>query len=361
MKKQYFFAIPATFSILLSGCMLTEMKKNMDEMHDATVSMNGKMDTTNKNMGVTNGGMEETKYISKEMLLGMRPKEARDTRVKEWAALLKGKTMPEKLDAAAAFNYAMEFQGLEPRFEDEADRQALYKAGVEELVQKIRSQIKNRDKTSATQKSEHMENLYAVAAQLHKVSHKQETKARDWGFKPMSTYDVIIEGMKNNWKIDNNEESVNESGTETSTTITGRWMEDVTYLLRVRANFLAAYTFVMMAADGNGDEPSFLDKAWILIKTNLFKKSWSTNLVNRDTKQIQYYNFILNLALTTRNDIMDMRIMPMTDKKIVNILSHIDFSDVDASVDPAKGDQLSVREKRAALQELKDTIAKYTN
>ncbi len=358
MKTLSILLIPVTMSLILSGC---KMITNMDEMHDATLGMEGvtkgMSETTNKMYD----GMNETKYISKQMLLGMRPKEARDTRDKQWNYLLSSNTMSEKLDAAAAYNYAMEFQGFEPRFEDEVERQGLYKQGIEELVQKVRALAKNRNKTGATAKSDHMENLYALGAQLHKISHHQTVKSKEWGFKPMSTYDVIVEGLKNDWAIGQNQASSDAYDTDTSTTIASRWKEDMVYLLRLRANFLTAYVYVMMAADVNGDEPSFMSKAWTLIKTNLFKKSWSTNLNYRTTKQIQYYNYILNLALTTRYDLMDMAYSPMIDKKVIGIMSHIDFSDVDSALDPSKGNSQSIAEKRKAVEELKATIAKIVN
>lgn len=358
MNSKLLLVLLTSLSITASGC---KMIKNMDEMHDATVGMRktteGMSETTEKMYD----GMNETKYISKQMLLGMRPKEARDTRNKEWKYLLESKTMSEKLDAAASFVQAMEFQSFEPRFEDEVDRQALFKTGLEELVQKSRSLIKNRDKTSATQSSARMQNLYALAAQLHKVSLHQEEKAQEWGFTPMSVYDVAIQGMKNQWALTQNIGSVNDYETNTSTTIAARWMEDMTYLLRVRANFLAAYVFVMMAADTNGDEPSKLDKIWTVVKTSVFKKKWSTNLYYRNTKQIEYYNFILNLALTTRNDLYDLGITPMTDEKIVKILEKADFSDVEGQVAPSPNEPKSIKEKRRALEELKATIAKYIN
>ncbi|MBI2607049.1 MAG: hypothetical protein HYW49_13325 [Deltaproteobacteria bacterium] len=350
-------------SQIFAGCMLTDLKKNMDEMHDATVSMNKKMDTTNSGMSTTNAGVSETGYTAKKTFLALRKDSAFKARKEALRALRESKTMGAKLDAATSYMFAMEFQAWDPLLESNEEREVLFKEGMEDFIEDTKELMTNHAKVSPTSQNAKMWNLYAISAALHKINSLQKNVAKKSPFKIVSMIDLLAGGLDALTAINKSELSVNDISDDDYRTVVMRWKEDAIYLLRVRQNFINAFAFAMSAMEEDGDEPSLVRKGILLVGAGMLGIDWTPTLADRDTKQIQYYNIMLDYSLATR-DILDRNgIDAKSSKSILKIYRNMDWSSegLDEQPKEASTQSLAQRERRDALVKLRDTFTKVAD
>ncbi|MDZ4662343.1 MAG: hypothetical protein SGJ18_12065 [Pseudomonadota bacterium] len=196
-------------ALIASAC---SMKKDMKEMHDNTLEMNKKMSETYDLMKQMKMSTDTVSETANHTYLDMRLNES----VKDGFIALDAMNEETSLEAkmvAAAFYYAsMEFQLWKGGFknDNEEHRNLMYKLAVgrffhditEYLPQNLSaatiSDILNKrpPKNDENSKEDNaLKNLYALAGVMHELNPNQEIMAKEKNFKPVSFFDVLVEGV----------------------------------------------------------------------------------------------------------------------------------------------------------------------
>lgn len=345
-------------SMVFTGCMLTEMKKNMDEMHDATVSMNEKMDTTNSGMKETNKGVSETGYTAKTTFLGLRKDSAAKMRIEALNEMIAAGEIKAKLEASTAYMYAMEFQAWDPIMEGQGEREVLFQEALAEFFKKVSEFSGKKKKVSPTQQKEDMKNLYAFVAALHRNNSLQTEKVTGSGYGVISLLDLIADGIDADAAIKAGKMS--EQDLKPYQREVTRELQTATYVLRVRHNFLNAYAYVLMDKSDLGDDPGMLEKIWRLTGNSMFGIKWVPNFPAMNLSQINYTRLVVEYSMATRDILTRNGIDAMTSQSIIKLLKNIDWEETYAELDAeaAHSGPIAAQNRKESLDALKAAIEK---
>ena len=338
----------AIYGLLLTGLTLTSgcgMIKNLDEMHDATV----------KGMAKTTENTDKSNSMMGNMCAGQGKLTTSDYRDKLLTLIDEEQDIGRKLSLAVKYNYAWEFQGMSA----ECGRTNSYSAkvfdeSIREYLESMHKFIVSRENTSATSKNNSMNSLYAITATMHYTNSLQEENGEKNGYKPVSMLDLITDAANADAQINAGKLS---SYNLPKYVDSGRvLLGDITYLLRIRYNFLTAFAFGLATTNVDGDEATTMGLAKIVLE-GMLHRTWSPDFEIKNTRQIQYYGTVLERALNTRAILENMNADLRTDKTIYKIYSSISFSNFDTT--PNKADALNVSEKKQSVLRLQGLINDY--
>ncbi len=333
-------------SSLFTGCMLTDMKKNMDEMHDATVSMNNKMNDTNAGMAKTN---ELVSAAHKDGRHGG----AASARAKALEDLEKAENASAKFAAAIEFMYGMEFQIWRPNLDSNDLRLSMFAQSIREFNNKAKNYIHNMDDVSGTACAEKNANICVLTGALHEVdaaTQAQNVKA------PISLFDIFAEGVDLNVKLTNGE--VDFASLVPYQQQLSYYKDELVYFMRQRHNFLMAYAFSLMTQNDAGDSMKGLDKIFLGLKSGKLNFKWKPHFKQMGDGEFQRMYLFAEYVLATREVLVRNGIDLMADKTIVNLYRNINWS----KVTPVKKADETMKETilRENVEKLKEAVDKIT-
>lgn len=337
--------------VLVAGTTLTSgcgMIKNLTEMHDAT----GKMPDL---MGQTIKGMDGTNKMMSTMCAGQGKLTTSDYRDKLLDQIDKEQDIGAKLSLAVKYHYAWEFQGMSA----ECGRTNAYSAkvfneSIREFLESMHRFISTRTATGSTSRNNDMNTLYALAATMHYTNSLQEVDGDKNNYQPVSMLDLFTDVVNDTKAID--------AGTLSNHDIpeyvdSGRILiGDITYLLRLRYNFLTAFSFGLATTNVVGDEATLMGLAKYVLD-GMFNRAWRPNFETKNTSQITYYGTIIHRALGARKLLETLGVDIQTDKTIYKVYRAIDFSSFDTKT--VKSDPLNVSEKKEAVLALEALVNDY--
>jgi len=329
-------ALTLAFTAALLSASSCKLKKDMDEMHDATLGMEK----------ITEG-MSKTTCV---MYRSLRQGNAKLSRDQDFEDIRAVKDVSGRLAEAAEYMQGFEYQVWSPTCIDEASRDVALEQSVRELLSKIQGFIKDRSEVGATKTSENAQVLYALAATLHYTNVLQGDFLKGSEHTVLRPFDILVKGLELD-QVRNRGESVSANFPGWAEVI-GKYSKDAEYLLRIRANFLMAYAYALADGDEFGNTPSKMEKIVRVLGTKFFSKKWKPNLNARTSTEIrERITSAMKYAVETRSALISLGIEPMTDETILNVWKNADFSDFDLTT-MDKSPSAKVRGKSKAIREL---------
>lgn len=353
----------AISSQILSGCMVTELKKNMDEMHNATVSMNDKMDSTNAGMNATN---EALRHACMAQVQG----ESKNSRRAGLEEIESSKSMGKKLAAAVAYNFAFEQQVQKSECYQFPEYIATVKDFmVREFLESIQEYVGDMSKISTLGMGNKVDSLHAILLTLHYVNPVQQQLAKTHNFTAQSMLDLLADGIAAEASINANEVSTYDIAPHAKSV--RKLIEEVRYLLKERYDFLPAFSYTLMTTHPSGN---ILSKAELLMRMGKVELAefianhkllswikldgkWVPNLERKNATQIAYYAEILERAVETRNIIEKIDSSIETNKPFYDFFKNMDLTGFDSIV--KDGDTQSIRDTKLAIERLKVATAEF--
>jgi hypothetical protein len=309
-----FLLLSASAILALSSC------GKVNDMHDATMALKDKTD----HVDATTCAL----YVSE------RQKGSADIRNTELGSLKTSSNINEKLETAAKYMQAFEFQVYSSVCEQYISRDAVIDQAMSELLTTLEPFVKDRSEVTATKQSSDYQTLYALAATLHRTNNLQKGLSQT-GEAPLRPFDIIVRGLKLNQQ--RNLGQLSEDATPAWATTIGKYEKDAEFVLRLRANFMMAYGYAVADSDSYGNAPNTFEKIWRLATTKIFSKKWTPDLVDRDPTEIrERITVSLRLAKETRDALTSLGIDPMPDQTVMKLWKDADFSSFDL-VSMAKG------------------------
>ncbi|NDF16018.1 hypothetical protein EB061_11990 [bacterium] len=173
-------------SLAVSGCSL---KKQLDQMHDATVAVPDKMES----MKTTT---DEMKTTTCTMYRSMRQGSSKLSRDQDFEDIVRSQNIAGRLAEAAEYMQGFEYQVWAQVCADELPRDIVLEQAMKELLAKLQSYAGNRDDVSATQSSPEMQVMYSLAATLHYVNSLQASLLGNSGDKVLRPMDLLVDGLR---------------------------------------------------------------------------------------------------------------------------------------------------------------------
>ena len=334
-------------SAILSGCGVL---KDTGDMMTATKKMPALM-------GQTIDGMNTTNKMMAEMCKGQGKLSTSDYRDKLLDQIDQSKDIGRKLSLAVKYHYAWEFQGMNKECgrTDEYSKK-VFNESIREFLESMHRFIDSRSKTSATSMDNDMNSLYAIVATMHYTNSLQEQDADLNGYKAVSMLDLLSDVVDASAKINAGTLSTYDLPAYVDS---GRiLLGDVSYLLKLRYNFLSAFAFGLATTDIVGDEATLFGKAKYVLD-GIFNRPWSPDFTNKNTSQINYYTLILERSMEARNLIEKLGENPATDKTIFKVYRSLNVDGFDARANST--DPLNVKEKKDAVIKFKRKVEDYLN
>lgn len=181
-KKQIHLSLALASLIGLSSC---QMKKNLDEMHEATVAVSA-----------TSGRLENQTV---EMYDALKQGDSLTARRNGLVALSEAADPSKKISEAAKYFMSFEFQLWSASGQDTAERrQELLATGAKEFLREVQEFIEPNqvDPKPTAQAGDRNQNLNAISVALHFINPKQtEMLHRNPGYKEVSMYSIIKDGL----------------------------------------------------------------------------------------------------------------------------------------------------------------------
>jgi len=306
---------------LLSAC---EVKKNLDDMHDATV----KMSNTTEDMSDTTKRMEEKtgELDKKSGSLDEKTAELYDALRQGNAAVLRkefleqmtgSKEMPKKLALGVKYFWAFEFQLWSMQgLDDAARREELATSGAREFIREIHEYAPTNDFISPTTSDNKEKNFLALATTLHEVNDKQKLRVDPKGIEHMSMLTLIERALTEKRSLEAGKISVSQlSGSSYELlNFEGKMIQ----LLQARHNFILA----MIVARTSKVDQSLQTK----VKLGLLGMKWSMDLNKFSDVEVAELKKYAKAVMDTRI-IIDKALHPIeVDKTLLKILNNANIT-----------------------------------
>ncbi|MFM6930446.1 MAG: hypothetical protein ACKOX6_18430 [Bdellovibrio sp.] len=306
---------------LLSAC---EVKKNLDDMHDATV----KMSNTTEDMSDTTKRMEEkTGELDKksgdldsktaELYDALRQGNAAILRKEFLTQMTDSKEMAKKLSLGVKYFWAFEFQLWSMQGLDDAPRrEELATSGAREFIREVQEYASVNDFISPTTTNNKEKNFLALATTLHEVNDKQKNRVDPKGIEHMSMLTLIERAL--------NEKRSLEAGKISLSQLSGSSYELLNFedrliqLLQARHNFILA----MIVARTSKVDQSLQTK----VKLGLLGMKWSLDLSKFSDVEIAELKKYAKGVLDTRLIIAKAGHNIEADETIMKILRNSNIS-----------------------------------
>lgn len=331
------FAVSIPFA-LSSGC---SVKKQLDEMHDATVRL--AEDSPKK---------DGTNVMANYLLKG----DTARMRMEKLEAMDRAHSMRGKMSAAAAYYYSFEYQswnaaiGATPEL-----KSAMLHRMVEEYFNDIAEYRDRNDGTSATSKDNTREGLYALAAAMHRIdSDRERTPAEFFTTDPESVYSLVANTLIQ-YRAAYEAKQVNQNDLKL-------WQLKILQnetlaiqMLKIRANFLFASPLAVVA--GMDSDRGFWRTIGLQGIADFFSGAWKKMIGGSDPQynlsraELEYESLKLEKALETRRALAQMGVQLEIDQDVYDIYENLREEEND--METKRADYFSKTMSSAKFQEVR--------
>ena len=340
-----------------------EMKKSTGEMKDDTAALKDKMGKMTESLEQVTSNMKKvsdsvTAVDSKVHELGSDGRQAIGAGIRDsaWKAMMESEFVERKFAQAGIYYSAFEFQIWKGTGLDTAERRdsLRFDAASEFLRSVSGACLKQKYSMDILSKDSSMNDLFAISALLHFVNPNQELFAQKNGFKPESMLDIIENGMRKKKFLAEGKvtfEEITNADKEVQV-----WWDASEYLIRLRANYLAAITTFKLARLEEAQN-SLDEKAR---QARLMIGPWNPALDYYSSlpgaiKEVTTY---LRESTKARKFLREMNIDPKTDPKLKIAIKNINLDPIQIEAFQMKLDKKSgiSREFIETLKEFKENI-----
>ena len=341
------FALVALTAQSLVACGVI---RNMDEMHDATVSMNNKMDGTNSAVARTNDAVERTNLYVQTTYFDLRQGNAKTIRYNALQEMEHSGSPEAKIASAGVFAMGFEFQLWTGTGPDTASRRdGLYDEAMKELFRTIQN-YKDLDRPIDVASTDgRMQNLEAIAVTLHFVNPSaipDPRTGRDASL--LSLIEDTIARREALWSLSAAERARTP---EYQKEILDH-LEDAVYLLQLRANFLGAMVL---------GQVSDIQSAGLVSKAGMLLKGWDARIDRLNVTQLDTYKLWLEESMRVRSELEASGFDARMDSKLMKIYRNMRM--VSAAAPAAESAKASVVEsnRARAAAALVEAIERFRN
>lgn len=340
-----------------------EMKKSTGEMKDDTAALKDKMGNMTESLEQVTTDMKTvsdsvTAVNSKVDELGSDGRQAIGAGIRDsaWKSMIESEFIERKLAQAGIYFSAFEFQIWKGTGLDTPERRdsLRFDAASEFLRSVSGACLKHQYSLDVLSKDSSMNDIFAISALLHFVNPNQEVFAKKNGFKPESMLEIIENGMRKKKSLAEGKLSFEDmSNADKEVQV---WWDAAVYLIRLRANYLAAITTFKLARleeARNGLE----EKARQAL---LMLGAWSPALdyyssLPGAVKEVTTY---LQESTKARKFLREMNIDPKTDPKLKLAIKNLNLDPSQIEAFQIKLDKKSVisSEFIATLKDFKENI-----
>jgi hypothetical protein len=363
--------LASSIGAILSGCSI---KKNLDEMHAATVEvshtsgeMNKKMDTTNQQMADTKTqiieqvaisrrletqtqGLDEKtrqlKLTSEALYRDLRQGNSLTIRGQRLEAMERTPEIDAKVSEAGKYFMAFEFQLYKYfGFDNDANMEKLQLDAIDEFVRDVRRYSFGGYAIDLTSNNDNMKNLFAMSVALHRINPNEEELVRYKNLKELTLLSMILDTLAKKKDIDAGVVQAKEFEHQILVN-----EDDMVYMLQLRSNFLAGMVLEKLSGV---QEAGFLRKA----KMALFHWAADFSELNHNQDQLKEYAKWMSECLRIRDLLSKMGYDTRIDGMLVKLYRHMNVQVT--AVKPT--DKAGVRQHAIAEQELLKAIDKFRN
>ena len=308
-----------SLSTLLGAC---EVKKNLDEMHGATVEMNETTKTMNKNTDEMNTRTTELKTATGELYDALRQGDSLAARRAALDNLVKIKDPARKLSEAAKYFMSFEFQFWTNEGQDagEEQRDELAKEAAMEFFKDVQQFIPNMKlvpdpmagQILSTEKSNLVNGLNSLSVAMHYLNPKQEQRLKEHPeMTPLSMNKIIEESLLAKASIESGEKKIADYPKYVPEVLSNEAI--AIYLLEARYNFLAA---ILLGKSTNVAHSK-------LAATRVLMTDWTFDLSKFNIAQTEEIKLFIAGALKTKKTLAKLGVHARTDFLLKRILKNM--------------------------------------
>jgi len=308
-----------SMTTLLGAC---EVKKNLDEMHGATVEMNNTTKTMNDNTTQMNERTTELKTATDELYDALRQGDSLSARRAALDNLIKTKDPARKLSESAKYFMSFEFQLWTNEGPDKGDqrRMQLARDAALEFFKDVQQFIPDMDLTPnpmagqiiSTENSNLVNCLNSLSVAMHYLNPKQELRLhQNPEMAPMSIYKMIEESLLAKASIESGEKNLSDFPGYVPEILANEAI--AIYLLEARYNYI---TTIMLGKSTKIAQNKLLAVSYIAA-------SWELDLSKFNIAQTEEIKMFLSGGLKTKALLQKMGINPRTDFKLKQMLTNM--------------------------------------
>jgi hypothetical protein len=367
------------------------VKKNMDEMHDATVAMNDKMDETNKQITKTNAQMGETEVqivntndqmgdtkkiiddtkllivqqveISRQLQQQTQELDAKTAYLKATSEALykdlrqgnsltirsqrlqemeRTPVIEAKILEAGEYFMAYEFQLFKFfGFDNSVNVDNLKNQAIEQFSRDVRRYMHGSTAIEMKSPSGDQYNLYALAVAMHRINPNEEQLIKDQKVPQVTIMHMIESALDRKAQLD----------TDPSKKLTWEHQVltnegDMVYMLQLRANFLAGMVL---------EKISGIQEVGDLTKVCRLIWSYDVDLTRPNLSQLQEYESWMSESVRVKEFLTQHGYSARIDGKTATLFRNMNVETVGAR----ENDKASFRNHAAAQKKLFEAIDKF--
>ena len=340
-----------------------EMSADTRAMRKATEDMVGNtasMKSTTEDMARTTGSMhastEDLKRISSDLdrktgdlYQDNRQGLSLQLRLNALKDMNAAKKQLAKIKYASLYFKSLEFQLWKDAGRDDQETlDHLRSEAVQEVIQSI-DELAPEGKRSLSPLSESnaMLNLYALSAALHvlnderripeisSIDNNLDSSAENHN--PSGILDLFYKGLEARKSVSADSVKTEEYKPYQASVL--KFEELVTYILRLRVNFLTAIAIKQLSTR-DGEDANILSRIGMLLRP------WEAKSETRNTVQLQYYGWVLGEAQATRNQLTALGIDVSLDPTLKRVIRNIRLTSEVKSSDASRHRALQILQER---------------
>lgn len=335
-----------------------DMKETTTHLADISGQMNGKMDDMSKKTSVVS-------QLTGELYDASRQGVTLDLRRSALKALLEAQSSGKKIAEAAQYFMSFEYQFWTGFGQDETEekRQVLVDDAVSEFFKSVKefnvgpsteinplaqTSLSNGGGSVALDDDNRVASFNAIAAALHRVNRKQEEMHhKNPKVEVLSMLSLIERGLKAEVELNSGAKTLDTLPPSIKEVLNNKSL--AVKLLQARHNFIAAIFLAEVSPVGAQAPTNTLAPKWatkMLLYLWSTQMGWKANLDRFNVSQLKQFNQYLSAVLATRASLKTLGIEPHVDSKIQKLFQTMNEETT------GKGPAKDIGELNAARTEL---------
>lgn len=340
--------IPLLGAYWLSAC---SMKRNLDEMHSATMQMNGNTSQLTQTSDQMNQTTQQLAQLTREMYemtenlkrvatatyLQLRQGDSLSIRREQIHAMETSKTLSKKIAEAGSYFMAFEFQlktasddKNAPKGDTPESRAVLYQKAAGEFFRTAKEYLRPDSATAPGSDDPDQMNLYALALAMHQINPNQEALAGEQNFKPVSMLSLVTHALSLRQPLQQGKAKLSDLPAYVTEVLNND--EEAIYLLQLRYNVFSSLVLPEIAPIEQGSGPVNSMKELIL-KLKMASQQWKPDFSRLNHVEIYSLSQFLKASLAMRGFMKSIGVKPMLDAKLEAIIKNAQIEPVSVDVE----------------------------
>ncbi|UXR64685.1 hypothetical protein EZJ49_00250 [Bdellovibrio bacteriovorus] len=294
-----------------------EVKKNLDDMHKATVEMSEttkRMEEKTGELDKKSGSLDDK---TAELYDALRQGNAALLRKEFLQQMNESKEMAKKLSLGVKYYWAYEFQLWSMQgLDNDHRREELASSAAREFIREIHEYAPTEEFISPTSDNNTDMNFLALVTTLHEVNDKQKNRVDPKGIEHMSMLSLIERALKQKVDLDAGRISINDLAPASYDLLA--FESKLIQILQARQNFI----LTMLVAKASNIDKNLKNK----IKLGLLGMKWSLDLNRYNDVEINEMTRYLKAVLDTRAILRNTGHAIVVDETIQKVMMNGQFA-----------------------------------